>query len=98
MKCPVCPDVTLAMSNRQGIEIDYCPNCRGVWLDRGELDKIIERSAAEQPSPSISPAAAAMPPREHRPYDDDDDDYRYRDQGYHKRRRRGLLGDLFDFD
>jgi Zn-finger nucleic acid-binding protein len=98
MKCPVCPDVTLAMSNRQGIEIDYCPNCRGVWLDRGELDKIIERSAAEQPSPSTSPAAAAMPPREQRPYDDDDDDYRYRDQGYHKRRRRGLLGDLFDFD
>ena len=40
MKCPVCSDVNLLMSDRQGIEIDYCPECRGVWLDRGELDKI----------------------------------------------------------
>jgi len=46
MKCPNC-NVPLIMSERQGIEIDYCPQCRGVWLDRGELDKIIERSAAE---------------------------------------------------
>jgi uncharacterized protein len=44
MKCPVCNDVDLTMSERQGVEIDYCPRCRGVWLDRGELDKIIERS------------------------------------------------------
>ena len=44
MKCPVCKDVDLTMSERQGVEIDYCPRCRGVWLDRGELDKIIERS------------------------------------------------------
>jgi Zn-finger nucleic acid-binding protein len=44
MKCPVCNDPDLVMSDRQGIEIDYCPKCRGVWLDRGELDKIIERS------------------------------------------------------
>jgi uncharacterized protein len=43
MKCPVCSNVDLLMSNRQGVEIDYCPNCRGIWLDRGELDKIIER-------------------------------------------------------
>ena len=50
MSCPVCR-VPLAMSDRQGIEIDYCPQCRGVWLDRGELDKIIERSA---PSPESS--------------------------------------------
>jgi len=54
MKCPVCTTVNLVMSERQGIEIDYCPECRGVWLDRGELDKIIERSD--------SPAAAAPPP------------------------------------
>ena len=47
MPCPVCK-VDLVMSERQGIEIDYCPKCRGVWLDRGELDKIIERSAGEQ--------------------------------------------------
>ena len=44
MKCPVCGDVDLVMSERQGVEVDYCPRCRGVWLDRGELDKIIERS------------------------------------------------------
>ena len=44
MKCPVCSDVDLVMSERQGVEIDYCPRCRGVWLDRGELDKIMERS------------------------------------------------------
>jgi uncharacterized protein len=44
MKCPVCTEPDLVMSERQGVEIDYCPRCRGVWLDRGELDKIIERS------------------------------------------------------
>lgn len=44
MKCPACPEVTLTMSERLGIEIDYCPECRGVWLDRGELDKLIEKS------------------------------------------------------
>ena len=61
MSCPVCR-VPLAMSDRQGIEIDYCPQCRGVWLDRGELDKIIERSSAQvaAPPPPRSPA----PPRE----------------------------------
>lgn len=44
MKCPVCKDVTLLMSEKNGVEIDYCPECRGIWLDRGELDKIIERA------------------------------------------------------
>jgi Zn-finger nucleic acid-binding protein len=93
MKCPVCPDATLAMSNREGIEIDYCPTCRGVWLDRGELDKIIERSAAEQPTQR---GEAYRDPERGRDYDDDD---RYREQSHHKRRRKGgLLGDLFDFD
>lgn len=45
MKCPTCIDIALTMSDRQGVEIDYCPQCRGVWLDRGELDKLIERAA-----------------------------------------------------
>ncbi len=58
MSCPVCR-VPLAMSDRSGIEIDYCPQCRGVWLDRGELDKIIERSAAPEPA---APARAVPPP------------------------------------
>jgi len=47
MKCPVCKDLNLVMSEKQGIEIDYCPECRGVWLDRGELDKIIVKSNSE---------------------------------------------------
>ncbi len=49
MKCPTCPDTRLVMSERQGVEIDYCPNCRGVWLDRGELDKLLERAASQAP-------------------------------------------------
>jgi Zn-finger nucleic acid-binding protein len=61
MKCPTCPDATLVMADRQGVEIDYCPSCRGVWLDRGELDKIIERSAAHSAPPAAAPAAAPMP-------------------------------------
>jgi Zn-finger nucleic acid-binding protein len=52
MKCPVCKEVDLVMADRQGVEIDYCPTCRGVWLDRGELDKIVERSPGMQASSS----------------------------------------------
>ena len=52
MQCPTCTDTALVMSERQGVEIDYCPQCRGVWLDRGELDKLIERSAAMTPAPA----------------------------------------------
>ena len=44
MKCPTCKDVNLTIAERQGIEIDFCPECRGIWLDRGELDKLIERA------------------------------------------------------
>ena len=50
MKCPVCKEVDLVMADRQGVEIDYCPTCRGVWLDRGELDKIIDRSSGTHAS------------------------------------------------
>jgi hypothetical protein len=75
------------MSERQGIEIDYCPKCRGVWLDRGELDKLIDR-AAPQDAPSFSP----QPPS--REYRDDGDHPR---RGY-KRKRGGFLGEIFDFD
>lgn len=80
MKCPTCPDATLVMSARDGVEIDYCPSCRGVWLDRGELDKIIERSMQEQapaPAPASRPASAPM----HRP-DFDDSDFSHRKSGY----------------
>ena len=53
MKCPVCTTVELKMIDRQGVEIDYCPECRGVWLDRGELDKIIERSSSQAAAPAL---------------------------------------------
>lgn len=59
MKCPV-DGSTLVIAERSGVEIDYCPACRGVWLDRGELDKIIDRSAEAMPSAPPSP-----PPQEH---------------------------------
>jgi Zn-finger nucleic acid-binding protein len=88
MKCPTCPEATLVMSDRQGIEIDYCPQCRGVWLDRGELDKLIERSAAAE-----APRAPAVPQQPRRP-DFVDSDYRHGAPGHH--RRKSWLGDFFD--
>jgi Zn-finger nucleic acid-binding protein len=83
MLCPA-DQTPLTMSERSGIEIDYCPTCRGVWLDRGELDKIIERSAAAQPQ-------AAPPPQQQQ--------YQGGSQGYHKpyhKRRKSFLEELFD--
>ena len=101
MKCPVC-DVTLSISSRDGGEIDFCPQCRGVWLDRGELDKIIDRTAALSAPPP--PTAASAPPpaygdryREER-YDDRRDDHRYDDRHYKKRKKRSFLEEMFDFD
>lgn len=96
MKCPSC-NTPLTMSERSGIEIDYCPQCRGVWLDRGELDKIIERSASETLS--------------HPKNRDDDRDDRYmgkdkysnkndpygNERNYKPKKRDSFLGDMFDF-
>ncbi len=81
MQCPI-DGTTLVMTDRSGVEIDYCPQCRGVWLDRGELDKIIERSAGGMPPPP--------PQRE----DHRDGDYRDTPR---RKRRGGFLEDLFDF-
>ena len=61
MKCPQCTDQSLLMSDRQGVEIDYCPQCRGVWLDRGELDKLIERSMTMNAAPAPQPVPQAQP-------------------------------------
>lgn len=61
MKCPVCNTVDLLMMERQGVEIDYCPQCRGIWLDRGELDKIIDRAAVLSPPPSSQPSSTPPP-------------------------------------
>jgi len=60
MKCPNCKDAILVMSQRQGVEIDYCPQCRGVWLDRGELDKILEKESV-MTMPSQSPQQQSYP-------------------------------------
>ena len=90
MKCPVCPDSTLVMSDRQGVEIDYCPQCRGVWLDRGELDKLVDRAGAEG-STLRQPAYNAPPPG--RPDFVDSDQQR----GYgYGRKRKSWLSDIFD--
>lgn len=86
MDCPVCKNVSLVMSERQGIEIDYCSSCRGVWLDRGELDKIIERSA---------PGAAAAPPQQQ--YRGPDPRYQQQQYPQHKKKRESFLSDIFDF-
>ncbi len=80
MKCPIC-DVDLMMSERQGIEIDYCPKCRGVWLDRGELDKIIEKS-------SSSEYDGSKEKHDHHKDHDHDDHKHYK--------RKSLLREIFD--
>ena len=95
MKCPTCDGVQLVMSERSGIEIDYCPQCRGVWLDRGELDKIIERAAAD--SPQAAPVAAPVPAPPGYPPQHARDGY-YKENYYRKKKRSGFLGELFDFD
>ena len=97
MNCPNC-NVSLTMTDRQGVEIDYCPQCRGVWLDRGELDKIIERqSAFEQPAaaPPPPPPAGYDPNRRYRD-DDDDDRHKHGAYGQYPRRKKSWLSELFD--
>lgn len=92
MKCPSCPDTTLVMSDRQGVEIDYCPACRGVWLDRGELDKLLDRAAA---APLAAAAAAAPPPRSRQQPDFEDSDFRDRERYPHSR-KKSWLSEIFD--
>jgi uncharacterized protein len=93
MKCPHC-DVNLLMSERQGVEIDYCPECRGVWLDRGELDKILERSHAEVVATPLAVAVAPAPARDAGRSDEraGHRDDRYRDDRYRDDRPRDDRG------
>jgi Zn-finger nucleic acid-binding protein len=83
MQCPT-DGATLVMSERSGIEIDYCPQCRGVWLDRGELDKIVERLStapwAKEEEPEFERSARDISAKEHR-----------------KKKRKGFLEEMFDF-
>lgn len=86
MKCPVCSDSNLVLSERQGVEIDYCPKCRGVWLDRGELDKIIERSNTV--NDNVQPSRFDEKKYSENKYDDD---------YYKRKKRKSFLDDIFDF-
>ena len=92
MKCPTCTDVTLSMTERNGIEIDYCSSCRGVWLDRGELDKIIEKSLAEKSEP-----VAQLPRERVQEVIYRDSDHHKKDAyGYKHKRKKSFLEELFD--
>lgn len=110
MKCPVCNGVDLLLSERQGIEIDYCPNCRGVWLDRGELDKIIERTA-----PVAEPEVFSRDQKFRQPEQQRQESYnssypspppRYQQHGgghghghgHYQKKKKSFLSDIFDFD
>ena len=88
MNCPI-DNTQLAITERNGVEIDYCPQCRGVWLDRGELDKIIDKTDA-----SYRPREQEhrTEPQQHR-----ESDYRRDDHNYKHKKRESFLGDLFDF-
>ncbi|RAX57348.1 hypothetical protein CCZ01_06535 [Helicobacter monodelphidis] len=93
MLCPVCSNVQLVMSERNGVEIDYCPQCRGVWLDRGELDKIIERSSnIQQRQPERG--QYEQPRQQYQ-----EQQYHGGKQNYHKpyKKRESFLSELFDF-
>ena len=95
MLCPTCDNVNLAMTDRQGIEIDYCPKCRGIWLDRGELDRLIER--AEQASVPATPSAPANYGNDHARHSGDRGHDRDHHHGHRNKRPKSLLGELFDF-
>ena len=96
MKCPTCTDTALVMTERQGVEIDYCPQCRGVWLDRGELDKLIDRAG-----PTSAAAPANLRQQARQPDFADSDHGRYQG-GQHNspypagRRKKSWLSEIFD--
>jgi uncharacterized protein len=90
MKCPKC-NVTLLMSEKKGIEIDYCPDCRGIWLDRGELEKIIEKTASSEFNPPDNYREPGIEPMRHHDDDDHHDSHSYK---YGK--KRNFLSELFD--
>jgi Zn-finger nucleic acid-binding protein len=99
MKCPVCKDVDLVMSERQGVKIDYCPSCRGVWLDRGELDKIIEKSSTYQSNNHSNyfkndDRNSYNKQNNHQQYNS----YDNRQQAPYKKKKEGFLSEIFDFD
>ena len=89
MKCPVCPDSVLLITDRQGVEIDYCSQCRGVWLDRGELDKLMALGTSQLQA--HRPANTFQPD-----FVDSDRHQSYGSQGYQTRLKKSWLNDIFD--
>lgn len=87
MFCPACKDAVLSMTERKGVEIDYCPKCRGVWLDRGELDKIIEKSAT---------ATETVPPVQQSHHQQPQYNTQHNTQYKTHKRRKSFLEELFD--
>ncbi len=109
MKCPTCFGIDLLMSERQGIEIDYCPSCRGVWLDRGELDKFIDRAEQQSSGRSSGPSDSVAPIRDPYPrteYKHDSHDRRHeqlenqderQQHHYRGKKKESFWSELFDF-
>lgn len=105
MKCPVCKDVTLLMSEKKGVEIDYCPECRGIWLDRGELEKLIEKEEVynrehyeyKRESKEYRDDRYDDKYSERNRYHDDYDDKYYKNDKYPRRRKKeSFMGEIFD--
>jgi Zn-finger nucleic acid-binding protein len=92
MKCPHCTDSILVMSERQGVEIDYCPTCRGIWLDRGELDKLLDKAGGTL-APQVTPAARMAPAPRHRDFEDSDF---HEHKRYPQSRKKSWLHEIFD--
>ena len=90
MNCPRC-NVTLVMSDRQGVEIDYCPSGRGIWLDRGELDKILERSAMPLGQQNYNPHNHMNDSHDYKHHDND-----HKHHDYYKHKKKSWLNELFD--
>jgi Zn-finger nucleic acid-binding protein len=89
MKCPICKDIALVLTERKGVEIDYCPQCRGVWLDRGELDKLMDIAAASLPAMNSFKGDKAL--RE------EFEDSGYKNvAGYRARRKKSWMNEIFD--
>ena len=91
MKCPICNNINLLMADKNGVEIDYCPECRGIWLDRGELEKIIESSNNHEKNNQQQYKSHSG--------DHHDDNHNYSNDKYQDKRykKKSFLGDMFDF-
>ncbi len=102
MNCPICTQTALVMTNRQNVEIDYCPQCRGVWLDRGELDKLMELAVAQAHASAPAQTVSQHSVRNTAPMGNDNRRQDFEDSDYrgvhtqHGRRKKSWLNEIFD--